>query len=97
MIDVALEEGVSGRHIEALRILSHEVDEVYGRHITINATGASAALLGEISIPLKIMRGVAVVSRSAGLVGHILEESGTPSAPHIWEAVNQAIPYQRFE
>jgi citrate synthase len=90
---VAESEGVPGRHIGALRALSAEVDKVYGRHITINATGATAALLGEIGIPQKIMRGVAVVSRSAGLVGHILEESRKPSAAFIWETVEESIPY----
>jgi citrate synthase len=70
------------------------VDATYGRHLTINATGASAALLGEIGIPQKVMRGVAVVSRSAGLVGHILEEQGKPSAAYIWETVAEAIPYE---
>jgi len=93
MIAVAERAGVPGRHIAALRILSAEVDRAFGRHLTINATGASAALLGEIGIPLKVMRGVAVVSRSAGLVGHILEESRVPSAKFIWETVDHSIPY----
>jgi len=93
LLAVAEREGVPGRHIAALRALSAEVDAVYGRHITINATGATAALLGEIAIPQKIMRGVAVISRSAGLVGHILEESREPSGAYIWETVDEAIPY----
>ncbi len=93
MLAVAEKAGVPGRHIGALRLLAQEVDKAFGRHITINATGASAALLGEIGIPLKVMRGVAVVSRSAGLVGHILEESERPSAKFIWETVDHAIPY----
>ena len=93
MLALAEREGVPGRHIAALCTLSAEVDAVYGRHITINATGAAAALLGEIAIPQKIMRGVAVISRSAGLVGHILEESRAPSGAYIWETVADAIPY----
>jgi len=94
MLAVAEGEGVAGRHIAALRILSAQVDSTYGRHLTINATGASAALLSEIGIPQMVMRGVAVVSRSAGLVGHIYEESQHPSAAFIWETVDEAIPYK---
>ncbi|MES2974432.1 MAG: citryl-CoA lyase [Pseudomonadota bacterium] len=93
MMAVAERAGVPGLHIAALRLLAQEVDKASGRHITINATGAAAALLGEIGIPLKVMRGVAVVSRSAGLVGHILEESQRPSGKFIWETVDGAIPY----
>ena len=33
-----------------------------------------AAVLTEISFPVEAMRGVAVVGRAAGLVGHIYEE-----------------------
>jgi citrate synthase len=94
MLAVAEREDVPGRHVAALRALSAQVDRVYGRHLTINATGASAALLGEIGIPQKVMRGVAVVSRSAGLVGHIHEECTRPSAAYIWETVEEAIPFR---
>ena len=94
MLAVAQAQSVPGLHIEALKMLSKQVDEVYGRHITINATGASAALLGEIGIPLPIMRGVAVISRSAGLVGHILEESQRPAAAFMWETVDKSVPYE---
>lgn len=93
LFQVAQREGVAGRHIGALQTLSAEVDRAYGRHLTINATGAVAALLGEIGIPQPIMRGVAVVSRSAGLVGHIWEERERPSARFIWETVERGIPY----
>ena len=93
LLAVAEEAGVPGRHIRALRLLSKEVDAAWGRHLTINATGAVAALLGEIGIPVQVMRGIAVVSRAAGLVGHIREEQLDPSARHIWNTVSQHIPY----
>lgn len=37
---------------------------------------------------------VAVVSRSAGLVGHIQEEITNPSAAFIWETVDEAIAFK---
>jgi citrate synthase len=90
---VAEEAGVPGRHIRALRLLAKEVDVAWGRHLTINATGAIAALLGEIGVPQPVMRGIAVVSRAAGLVGHIREEQLEPSARHIWDSVSASVPY----
>lgn len=93
LLQVAEEAGVPGRHIRALRLLAKEVDEAWGRHLTINATGAVAALLGEIGIPQPIMRGIAVISRSAGLVGHIREEQQVSTARHIWDAASEAVPY----
>ena len=93
LIAVAEEAGAPGRHIRALRLLAKEVDAAWGRHLTINATGAVAALLGEIGIPQPVMRGIAVVSRAAGLVGHIREEQVEPSARHIWDTVSEHVPY----
>lgn len=93
LFQVAAEAGVAGAHISALRQLATEVDVAWGRHLTINATGAIAALLGEIGVPREVMRGIAVVSRAAGLVGHIREEQLEPSARHIWEVVSGSIPY----
>ncbi|SDP49655.1 citrate synthase [Ralstonia sp. 25mfcol4.1] len=87
------EADLDGAHIGALKRLSTAVDEVYGRAITINATGAVAALLGEIGVPTAVMRGFAVISRAAGLVAHIVEEQQSPSGRYIWDVVEDAIPY----
>jgi len=93
LFELARSQGVAGRHIAALQALSREVDRAWGRHLTINATGAVAAVLGEIGIPQPVMRGVAVISRSAGLVGRVLEERERPSARWIWETVEHGIAY----
>ncbi len=90
---LAQAEGLPGHHIAALLTLSAAVDQRFGKHITINATGAVGALLGEIAIPAPIMRGIAVISRSAGLVAHIAEEQRAPSMRYIWELVEEGVPY----
>jgi citrate synthase len=87
------EPDLDGEKLRALATLSDAVNEVAGRAITINATGAVAALLGEIGVPTGIMRGFAVVSRAAGLVAHIVEEQQSPSGRFIWDTIEQAIPY----
>src|SRR3546814_4554694 len=61
-------------------MLSAAVDREAGRHLTINATGAIAALLLEIDFPAEVMRAVAVISRCGGLAGHIIEERERRSA-----------------
>ena len=80
-------------YIAALLLLSEEVDAAFGKHITINATGATAALLGEMGVPVRLMRGFAVISRAAGLVAHIAEEQETPSGRYIWNLVDKSIPH----
>lgn len=90
---LAMRQGVAGQHIEAVQILGEAVDAAYGKHITINATGAIAAALGDCGVPAGIMRGFALISRCAGLVGHIREEQQKPAMRAIWEAADKAVPY----
>lgn len=81
------------RKLDALEALARAVDQVRGRHVTINATGAVAALLGGIGVPTTLMRGFAVIARAAGLVAHIAEEQRDPAARFIWETIDHTIPY----
>jgi len=94
LLSIAAEEGLSGKYVDLLQRLAVAVDRAAGRHLTINATGAIGALLLEIGIPPEVCRGVAVVSRSGGLVGHILEEQRTRSARFITKLAKEHIPYE---
>lgn len=93
LIALAKEKGVAGRHVAAVEALSRAVDEAYGKHITLNATGAVAAVLGDCGVPREILRGFAVIARAAGLVGHVHEEQQKPAMRAIWEAGERAVPY----
>lgn len=94
LFNIAAELGCASRYVQRLQHLGKVVDQHYGRHITINATGAIAALLLEIEVPVSAIRGYSVVSRAAGLVGHYLEELENPSGKAIWAAAKQAVPYR---
>jgi citrate synthase len=91
---IAEEAGCEGRYIALLKTLGAELDRRAARHLTINATGAIAALLLEIGLPVECLRGIAVVSRAGGLIGHLLEERDTHSGRAIWEMVDQSIEYE---
>lgn len=94
LLAVAKEAGVAGRYVAMLERLGHAVDAHFGRHITINATGAIAALLLEIGLEPGVMRGLAVVSRASGLIGHVVEEHKTHAARAIWSFAEHEIPYE---
>ncbi len=93
LIALARERGVAGPHVAAVLTLSAAIDETYGKHITLNATGAIAAVLGDAGVPREILRGFALIARAAGLVGHVHEEQKKPAMRAIWEASERAVPY----
>jgi citrate synthase len=94
LLELARARGIAGRHAAAIETLSAAIDAVYGRHITINATGAIAAVLGDCGVPPEIARGFGLIARCAGLVGHLYEEHQRPAMRAIWEAAEQAVPYE---
>lgn len=94
LFDLAREAGVKGDAIALLERLSAELDRQSGRHLTINATGALAALMLEIRIPVPAMRCLAVVSRAGGLAAHVMEEVETRSAKSIWLNVEDNFSYR---
>jgi citrate synthase len=93
LLALAKEHGLFGAHGEALQALSQAADRAAGKAIPVNATGAIAALLADASLPIGVMRGIALISRCAGLVGHVLEEQEAPAMRTLWEAGEAAVPY----
>jgi len=83
LFEIARETGHYGKYCK----LMEEVAKARG--ITLNATGAIGALACELGLDWKIVRGLGVMARAVGLVGHLLEETRDPMATEIWERVDE--------
>jgi citrate synthase len=94
LFEVARNVGVHGEYVEALQTLGRHVDQALGRHMTINAPAAISALFLQIGIPLKLMRGLVIISRCIGLVAHLHEENGRPVGRELWKAAADAVGYE---
>ncbi len=86
---IAADNGLSGRHVELMKLISEEAGRAYGRDLPVNATGAIGAILGELDMPWQVGRGLAVMARAIGLVAHIQEELAEPLAGEIWSRVEE--------
>ena len=95
LLELQKEKGLDGPAAGALGLLARAVDQAYGRHLTINATGATAAIFCDLQIPVSVMRGFAIISRAAGLVAHLAEEQRNPAGRFIWELVDENIPFAK--
>jgi citrate synthase len=84
LFSVARANGFGGPYIKLMRLVAKKAEEAYERNLPINATGAIGAICCELGLPWQVCRGLGVMARAVGLVGHILEESRKPMALEIW-------------
>jgi citrate synthase len=83
LFELARETGFYGKYCQLMEAIATE------KNITLNATGAIGALACELGLDWKIVKGLGVMARAIGLVGHILEETRQPMATEIWDRVEE--------
>ena len=83
LFEIASETGHFGKYCRLMEEIAA------ARGITLNATGAIGALACELGLDWRIVKGLGVMARAVGLVGHILEETRDPMATEIWERVDE--------
>jgi citrate synthase len=76
-----------GPYIRLMQLVARRAEKAFGRPLPINATGAIGAICCEMGVPWRACRGLGVMARAVGLVGHVLEESRRPMAQEIWHRV----------
>jgi citrate synthase len=84
LIEIAKETGFNGPYVELIQAIAAEAGTARHRVLPANATGILGALCCEMGFDWKICRGLGVMARAVGLVGHILEESRNPIARSLW-------------
>lgn len=84
---IAKENGYYGSCWRLLDAIEKVQALEFGRKLPINGAGAMGAIAADLGLEPAVARGLALVGRTAGLVGHIMEEASKPSAPQIWDVV----------
>jgi len=91
LFGIAEKNGFRGRYVALLEAISKTAEKKLNRTLPINATGAIGAILSELGFPWRICRGVAIIGRAVGLVGHIAEEMRNPIAYEIYERAEKEV------
>jgi citrate synthase len=89
LMELARETGFSGPYVRLMEAIAAEAERASGKVLPVNATGAIGALCCEMGFDWKICRGLGVMARAVGLVGHILEESRRPMAEEVWHRIDE--------
>ena len=84
LIQIARETGFDGPYVALIQKVATEAGLARKRDLPCNATGILGALACEMGFNWRICRGLGVMARAVGIVGHILEESRNPIAADLW-------------
>ncbi len=84
LLKLAEETGFAGRFVDLVQKVAAEAARRKGKPLPVNATGVLGALCCEMNFDWRICRGLGVMGRAVGLVGHILEETRRPIARKVW-------------
>lgn len=90
MYALATELDLLGPHLRLLAIVA-EVQAETGRRLPVNGAGAAGAALADLGFDWRIIRGFALLARTAGLLGHLAEEMRNPMANTIWQSVEHDV------
>lgn len=78
LFDVAKSAQIDLTFIRIAESIEAVIPEVVGKSLMLNVSAAIPAVLLGIGFPLKALKGVPILARTAGLIGHLTEELGRP-------------------
>jgi citrate synthase len=93
LIAIAEQAGVAGPYLRLFEAVGRVAPQVLGRDLPLNGAGVCGAALCDAGIDVAMLRGVALLARTAGLLGHLAEEMRRPVAPHLYHEVDRATQY----
>lgn len=93
LFEVAAEVGLAGPHIAAVATIERLLPDLIGRPLKMNISAAIPAALLDAGYPLKALRGVPLLARTASLIAHLLEEQEHSIGFAMSHAAASAISY----
>ena len=93
MFRIAAESGVLGPHMKLFAAVGRVHPAIIGRTLPLNGAGVCGAALADLGFPPDLLRGFALLARTAGLLGHLAEEMRNPAAPEIYREVDESVRY----
>jgi citrate synthase len=93
LLRLADEKEVSANNVAMLRAVHRVLPGISGRSLPINLNGALPAVMIDVGFPLAALKGIALLGRTAGLIGHLQEEAERPIGFVLSAAAADAIRY----
>ena len=90
---IAEEAGLVGPYLGRLREVAEAHRAQSGRELPINGAGVAGAALADMGFPGPLLRGFALLARTAGLLGHLAEELQCPIGMRLYREVDERAKY----
>ena len=90
---IAGDAGLLGPHLRLFAAVGRVHPEILGRTLPLNGAGVCGAALADLGFPPDLLRGFALLARTAGLLGHLAEEMRTPVGESIYRETDDAVRY----
>jgi citrate synthase len=90
---IAEETGLLGPYLTRLREVSAAYASQTGRELPVNGAGVAGAALADMGFPVPLLRGFALLARTAGLLGHLAEEMQSPIGMRLYREVDERAKY----
>ena len=90
---IADETGLKGPYLERLERVAAIHAERTGKQLPINGAGVAGAALADLGFPVPLLRGFALLARTAGLLGHLAEEMQSPIGMRLYREVDERAKY----
>jgi citrate synthase len=94
LVRIAGEEGVHGPHLRLFEAVGRVHPQVLGRTLPLNGAGTCGAVLADLGLPTGMLRGFALLARTAGLLGQIAEEQRRPLGMDMYEVIDRNALYE---
>jgi citrate synthase len=94
MFAIAEEAGRLGPHLRLFAAVGRVHPAILGRTLPLNGAGVCGAALADLGFSPDMLRGFALLARTAGLLGHLAEEMRRPAGPEIYRQADESIRYQ---
>jgi citrate synthase len=93
LLAIAEAEGLRGQHLRLFEAIGRVHPQVLGRRLPLNGAGTCGAALADLGLPADLLRGFALLARTAGLLGHLAEEQRRPVGMDIYATVERNTEY----
>ena len=83
-----------GNQLSLFEAIGRVHPQILNKTLPLNGAGVCGAVLADLGLPMGVLRGVALLARCAGLLGHLVEEQENPIGIDVYMSVDRNIDYQ---